>query len=217
MLQLIARISSRVFLGEELCRDEAWLRITREYTITAFRAAEELRVYPVLVRYIVHWFMPSCQKARALVKEARRVIGPVIEQRRRARKEAEANGLEYKAPEDAIEWFEAEAHGAAYDPPNAQLIMSIAAIHTTTDLTCQTLTCIAQHPEIIGELREEIRSALAEGGWQKTTLYNMKLLDSVIKESQRLKPIGLGNFVPRYPIWNYANKLNQSCHAPHRP
>ena len=35
-------------------------------------------------------------------------------------------------------------------------------------------------------------TVLGEGGWTKTSLHNMKLLDSVIKESQRTKPIGLG-------------------------
>ncbi|KAH7111907.1 hypothetical protein B0J13DRAFT_461677, partial [Dactylonectria estremocensis] len=36
ILHLIARISSRVFLGTELCRDETWLRVTQNYTVLAF-------------------------------------------------------------------------------------------------------------------------------------------------------------------------------------
>lgn len=61
---------------------------------------------------------------------------------------------------------------------------------TTTDLINQTMIQILLHPEIIKPLREEIIQVVAEqGGWKKQTLYNLKLMDSVIKESQRLKPI----------------------------
>ncbi|KAK4640033.1 hypothetical protein QC761_0087740 [Podospora bellae-mahoneyi] len=186
ILRLIARISSRVFLGSELCRNEDWLKVTRDYTADAMRAAIELRFVPKPVRFLAHWFMPSCQKARVHVQEARRIIGPVLE-KRRAQKMA-GNG---SFDDDAIEWFEREAQGKPYDPVIAQLVMSMAAIHTTTDLTVQVLADLVQHPDIIDPLHEEIESALREGGWTKNSLYNMKLLDSVIKESQRIKPIGL--------------------------
>lgn len=45
-LQLMARITSRVFLGEELCRNPHWLRITSTYTVVAYRAIAELRLWP---------------------------------------------------------------------------------------------------------------------------------------------------------------------------
>ena len=189
VLPLVARISSRVFLGDSVCRNEDWLKVTREYTVDASRAAEKLRLWPSALRPIVHWFVPECQRARAHVHEARRVITPILEQRRQEKASAKARGevLEYS---DAIEWLEQAAAGRYYDPVNAQLVLSLAAIHTTTDLISQVLTDLAQHPDIIEPLRQEAISALAANGWTKASLYNMKLLDSVIKESQRLKPIG---------------------------
>ena len=75
-----------------------------------------------------------------------------------------------------------------------QLSLSFAAIHTTTELVSQVMVDLCQNPEIIGELRQEMAKALGEGGWKKTSLYNMKLLDSVIKESLRLKPAAIGKF-----------------------
>ncbi|KAK0702528.1 cytochrome P450 [Apiosordaria backusii] len=186
ILHLIARISSRVFLGGELCRNEDWLKVTRDYTVDAMRGAVELRFIPKPLRFLAHWFLPSCQRARGHVKDARRIIGPVLE-RRRALKKAGNDTFD----DDAIEWFEREAQGRPYDPVVAQLVMSMAAIHTTTDLTVQVLSDLVQHPELMDALRQEIASALRDGGWTKNSLYNMKLLDSVIKESQRMKPIGL--------------------------
>ncbi|PNY27401.1 Dihydromonacolin L monooxygenase LovA [Tolypocladium capitatum] len=191
ILRLVARVSSRVFLGKQLCRNEAWLRVTREYTVVVFRAATQLRMYPSWIQPLVHWFLPSCRQARAFVKAARSVIQPVIDDRKRQKMEAKALGKKLEEFDDAIEWFERESRDHEYDAAIIQLSISIAAIHTTTDLTCQTLTDIAQNPHILKGLREEIISVLSENGWEKTSLYKMKLLDSVIKESQRLKPIGM--------------------------
>lgn len=48
---------------------------------------------------------------------------------------------------------------------------------------------IAAHPEIQKPLREEIQSVLREeGGFTKGCLHRMRLLDSVLKECQRMKP-----------------------------
>ena len=98
-LRLVSRVSSRVFLGEEVCRNPDWLRVTREYTVDGFRAAEELRLWPVPLRYLVHWFLPSCRLARSHVREARRIIHGLLEKRRSQERLAEK--VQY---EDAIEW-----------------------------------------------------------------------------------------------------------------
>lgn len=100
LLRLVARVSSRVFLGKEICRNEDWLRVTREYTVSGFRAAEKLRLWPALLRPLVHWFLPSCQRARADVAEARRIISKVLEDRRLQQQRGEK--IHY---EDAVEWY----------------------------------------------------------------------------------------------------------------
>lgn len=93
---------------------------------------------------------------------------------------------------DAIDWFEEFFDGSPYDPVGLQINLSVGAIHTTTDLLYWTMICIADHPEYFDLLREEIIRVLSSEGWRKTSLYNLKLLDSVIKESQRLKPTSIG-------------------------
>jgi cytochrome P450 len=92
--------------------------------------------------------------------------------------------------------FEREAKGRDYDPVVVQLTLSFAAIHTTTDLVTQVMSDLCKNPEIIDDLRQEMVKALSEGGWKKTSLYGMKLLDSVIKESLRIKPTGIGKNTP---------------------
>ncbi|KAJ4245530.1 hypothetical protein NW762_014039 [Fusarium torreyae] len=47
---------------------------------------------------------------------------------------------------------------------------------------------LARNPRYIKEIRQEVVQILLSGGWKKTSLAKMKLLDSAIKEAQRLKP-----------------------------
>jgi cytochrome P450 len=56
----------------------------------------------------------------------------------------------------------------------------------------EIMTQLARHPKMFQPLREEIMEVLSRDGLKKTALYNLKLMDSVIKECQRLKPIHLG-------------------------
>lgn len=175
----------RIFLGEPLCRDKAWLELATQYATTGWNAANELRDWPKPLRPFVHWFLPLCTKARAQVKDARAIIGPHAEERRRLR----ARGQKFN---DALDWFEEASRGGPYDPAIAQLILSLAALHGTTDLICQVMTQIAKHPELIEPLRSEVLSVIGASGLSQKTLYQMKLVDSFVKECQRMKPIHSG-------------------------
>jgi len=75
-----------------------------------------------------------------------------------------------------------------------QLVLSLAAIHTTTMAAAQAINDLCQHPEYVDSLREEITEVLEDGKWEKTTLNKMRKLDSFIKESQRLSPPSLLSF-----------------------
>lgn len=126
------------------------------------------------------------------MRKTREAIQPIIQERRKLQAEAgHGNAAQFN---DAISWFEDAAAGAPFDPQIVQLSLSVASVHTTTDLLAQTLADIAMHPEIVEPLRKEITSVLLEdGGLKMASLGKMTLLDSCIKESQRLKPLSIGN------------------------
>ncbi|KAI9155748.1 Dihydromonacolin L monooxygenase LovA 1 [Paramyrothecium foliicola] len=188
LLDLIARISSRVFLGEELCRNPKWLAITKDYTITAFKTAFKLTMFPSFIRPLVALFDPDYRRSCASLKESRKLIQDVIAQRQRREVQAQENGEPIPVFDDAIAWAEAESQGESYSPADFQLILSVAAIHTTTDLLQTTLLLLSENPHLIQPLREEILEVLRVQGWKKSALFNMKLLDSAVKEAQRMKP-----------------------------
>ncbi|KAF1921226.1 cytochrome P450 monooxygenase [Ampelomyces quisqualis] len=193
-LKIMARVTSRIFLGEELCRNPDWLKVTSTYSVVAFRAVEELRKWPTLLHPVVMWFLPNCTAARGLVKQTRDIITPVLQKRRGMKAQAAATG-DKVVFNDAISWLEAvaEEKSVRYDPACAQLSLSTAALHSTTDFFTQVTLDIAKDPSLIDALRAEIITVLGNGTWTKNSLYNLKLMDSVLKESQRLKPIAIAS------------------------
>lgn len=187
-----ARLTSRAFLGPELARNPDWIRITSNFAIATYGAGHDLRPYPYYVRKIAQWWLPKCRIAREMVAEGSRLIRPLVKQRREAKAAAIAEGKPIPKYEDAIEWCEQEAKGRFYDPVNIQFLFSVNSISTTADTLNQVMLDLAQRPEWFEPLRKETIEVLSQGGWQKTSLFNMKLLDSFIKESQRLKPVNSG-------------------------
>ncbi|GJC87232.1 cytochrome P450 monooygenase 1 [Colletotrichum liriopes] len=175
--------------GIELCRNPDWLNITVNYTSKATNAAKVLRQWPVFLYRIIHWFLPECQEVRRMVVEGRKTIAPILE-KRRSQKEVNPS-VEYH---DALDWYESAAKkmGVNYDAAAQQLGLSISAILTSNDLMSQSIMDLCRNPEMFEPLRKEIRSVFGDGGWKPTSLYNMKLLDSVLKETLRLKPVAAG-------------------------
>lgn len=186
-------MSSIVFMGEELCRDEEWIKASSDWIVEAFRLRDIMGAYPRFLRPYIHWFMPSCWRLRKMLKRTRDVLNPHYERRERKKAEATAQGktLVYN---DCIEWFSKEYRGK-YDPAIEQMTLTLVANHTTSDLTHQVMLDIATHPELVQPLREEVIRVLSADGLKKVSLYKLKLMDSVLKETQRLKPVMICTFL----------------------
>jgi cytochrome P450 len=90
---------------------------------------------------------------------------------------------------DAIGWMVEIAGGKQVDYVAAQLSLTVAAIHATTEALTIALLDLVTYPETIPQLRQEVIQVLGDGGWTKQSLYKMKLMDSFLKESQRLHPV----------------------------
>lgn len=192
LLELVARLSSTIFLGdEEVSRDASWLKITKEYTVDSFIASHQLRPYPAFLRPFVAWFLPQARKVRAQLREAESIIAPVIARRRAENVSASLDPHSRAERYDSIEWLEqlAQDKNIRYSPAAMQLTLALSAIHTTTDLLTTTMYELLQRTDVIQLLRDEVVSEVSGGGLRHSSLYNLKLMDSVIKEAQRLKPV----------------------------
>lgn len=186
-------MSASVFVGPELARDPQWQELILISTTNTFMGVRALRCWPAFLRPLVHWFLPELKTCREQLKRAHLMLQPIFDSRAQAKSAAAKIG-EKKNYNDTIEWLEKEARGRPFDAAAAQIAFAISAMHTTSELLKQTLLDICMYPYLIPAIRHEVKTAVQESGWTTAGVYKMQLLDSVIKESQRLKPGSLGTF-----------------------
>lgn len=171
--------------GEALCRDESWLSISRTYTAVGYNAVRALRLCPPLVRPFMHRVLPA---TRALRRQYATCAKLIEDHQRKLRgsgsQEAGSEKLDY------IHWAEAESAttGRPYDLVRGQLGFVVAVMHTTSALLTNIMFDLCARPEYITPLRQEFHRVTGGSGVldAKTQLHQLKLMDSFMKESQRL-------------------------------
>lgn len=131
LLRIVAMVSGRVFVGPELCREEAYLDAAINYTIDVMTAVTIVTFIPRLLRPIVCPFLPQIKKLNQRIQEADDFLRPIVAARVEAAKDPE-----YEKPDDMLQWIidSQERFGDKDDKELAkmQLGISFAAIHTTT-------------------------------------------------------------------------------------
>lgn len=135
---------------------------------------------------------------------ARRLLFPILEARE---KEKRAGGKkEEKEYKDTIYWMQQRSsHIPSFDfkeQAHVQLIIGLAAIHTTGMATTHMLYDLAARQEYVEPLRQEVEKVLRLEGAKLTKqgLGKLRLMDSFMKESQRLSPIALSR--SRLTLWS---------------
>ncbi|KAI1843278.1 hypothetical protein JX266_010452, partial [Neoarthrinium moseri] len=133
-------------------------------------------------------YMPHNVNIQRDYNDAKSIISAEIERRRIRTEKLLASGGKPPKVSDAIGWMVEVAGGEKVDYVAAQLSLTVASIHATTGALTIALTDLATYPTVAAQIRAEVIQVLSDGGWSKQALYNMKLMDSFLKESQRLHP-----------------------------
>ncbi|PYH45116.1 cytochrome P450 [Aspergillus saccharolyticus JOP 1030-1] len=190
---IVARLSTLAFLGARICRDEHWLNVSVNFTIDSFTGARDLKSWPSVLQPFVHWFLPSVQGVRKYMRIASTIVDQEIERRRLIREGRLPAENPPRSHEDTLDWFHELAEGRPFHMTRAQIGLTLAAIHTTSNLLTNVMYDLAAHPEYMQLLRDEIQTVINEDGGtlKKTSLTKMKKMDSVMKESQRMNPTGV--------------------------
>lgn len=190
VLSWVAQLSTLVFHGPDLSENEEWLRISVDYTVNCIKGVGICRAVPVPFRWLAERMLPICRKIRCDYRNAASILRPISAQRDTEIVAARREQRRPKLPDDSFEWFRNAAKGRPYNEADLQLRLSAVAIHTSSDLLQQALLNLCAYPELNQLLREEINNVLSSLGWTKAALTELCLMDSFLKETQRLKPIG---------------------------
>lgn len=191
---IVARLTTLIFMGERICHDKDWINVAVNYTTDSFLAARELRSWPSFLRPVMHWFLPSMHKVRRHLAVARSIVNREVERRRLISQGKLPPEDPAKTSADASDWFDefTEIYNVPFDFARGQVGLATAAIHTTSNLLTNIMYDLAAYPEYIQPLRDELRAVTAEDGvLKKTSLLELKLMDSVMKESQRVNPVSM--------------------------
>ncbi|KAI4917407.1 hypothetical protein J4E85_009925 [Alternaria conjuncta] len=137
ILQLIARLSTRVFLGDTMCRNTVWLEASKAYTVASFTMILKMTALPSSLKFLVPWFSSEAKNVTKLGATCRAILTPLLAERRALRAEARRNGKPEPVFNDMIDWFEQKSGGTGYDPALYQLALSFVAIHTTITMRRQ--------------------------------------------------------------------------------
>ncbi|KAF8242725.1 cytochrome P450 [Wilcoxina mikolae CBS 423.85] len=189
VLQIVATISSCVFIGTPRNRDPEWLNVAVMFTVDVFNGSRTLRslplpkfLYPVTARFI-----PQIRRTHLHRAAAQKIISPIVQ--------ARLEGTE-EPGDDMLQWIMDSSHTAEGKHPHMiarhVLQISLVSIHTTALTLTKVLFDLACRQEYMQPLREEAEKVLEEEGGVFTlqAVRKLDLFDSFVKESQRLSPAG---------------------------
>ena len=191
-LHIIARLTARILLGSDVGRNEEWLEIARNYTTYMIIGSRQMRLVPTFSRPLIYWLLPSCMALRRIVRKSGTLILPEVRRRHKEIEDIMRAGGKPTETADGISWMIETARGKPIDYVTGQLTLSIAATHETTELMTHCIVQFCDTPEVVQPLRDEVIEVLSQNGWGKTSMYKMKLMDSFLKEVQRIRQLPLG-------------------------
>lgn len=197
LANMIGKISGRVFVGPDLCRDPLYFDTAVNYTVDLIEAQRKIHVMKPWLRPFLAPRLKEIQALRKREQQLKDLLLPIVHSRLATEKTA---GADYKRPDDMLQWMITrlvkEGKVDVGYIATTQLSLIFAAIHTTTLTATNTLYSLAVTPEYIQPLREEIKKALADNDGVLTyrALQQMEKLDSYMKEITRFYPVSYTAF-----------------------
>lgn len=199
---MVAAVSTRIFIGDELTTNEEWLTTTINYTLQIVTTATILKLVPGFLRPVIYRIIPAYRQLQTSNRTAIRLIKPIVQRRREA-----MESRDFEPTNDVMQWMLNERrkknfHDKDYEYfAQLQLQLSFAAIHTTSMAVVNMLYDLVAWPENIEILRNEAKEQLAANGnsFGGRFVKNLQKMDSFMKESQRHNPVGYSTPAPLLP------------------
>ncbi|GAP84828.2 putative cytochrome P450 [Rosellinia necatrix] len=194
--RLMARITSRLFLGVPICRDKRWLQLQLDLVMAIFHTILLMRNFPRFTHPLLGAVIPARKRLKKCMEELHDFLEPLIEERMAIDAKYNSRGQmtsdQYEKPNDVMQWMMDIATDEEYTADNLanRFVYTImGSIRSVVEVVMNCMYELVERPEYIEPIREEMRQVLAEdGGWGKRSAGRMLKTDSFIKEISRHYP-----------------------------
>ncbi|KAH8197410.1 hypothetical protein TruAng_008433 [Truncatella angustata] len=187
---IVHRSASRIMIGEELCRNETFIKTSTEFVMSIFFTG--LIIVKLPLGPLRDWLAyPLAAWHRRKLRQCTRMLRPVLQ--RRIEERQKSGGSQNRL--DAIEWsLMLVPSGGEIDVPRLldELMHNLwAGTSAPGGLVTDIIFQLLLEPKYKEMLVQEASKALGETGhWTEKALGRLPLLDSFIREINRLYPTG---------------------------
>ncbi|CAM0138573.1 unnamed protein product [Umbelopsis sp. WA50703] len=200
---IVARTSTSIFAGEELCKNDTLVNCFGTVTMDIGSNLKKdwfMDTFPSIDLFYQRNIFPRSPTIQNHRKNAKEILTPVIEER-----VSKLDDLDYERPTDMLQRI-IELHDPKLDWGlpytdfiiNWMFILVFVSVHTTTENATHALYHLVKYPEFKKEIIEEQKRVLAEAGTEgqpvKFTydvLKKLTKLDSFIREVFRMRTTDL--------------------------
>ncbi|PVH96873.1 cytochrome P450 [Periconia macrospinosa] len=192
ILQLVAQINSRVFVGLELSQNVEWVDAIINYTVQVMIAVQKLLEYPTFLHSVVQYLLPEIRTIHQSLASCCRLLQPVLDERKQNLAEPF-----FKKPKDMIQGvidYAPEGRGSVLEfQGRSQMILGLASTHTTSITLENALYDLAANPQCLQPLRDELEKMIEQDGGNLLvkSFTMLRKMDSFLRESQRMNPVDL--------------------------
>ncbi|KAI8949235.1 cytochrome P450 [Xylaria longipes] len=178
---------SMVLFGVEMVKSPRLVELAYKLTEDLFTVAFMMRLVPSVLQPILVWFLPAKWNLNRKWRELESFVGPEVQRQKKLKEDGgSTTGMDLLScmVRDAATAFEQDASVLT------TLCGSVAtaAIFSVGNLICHLIADLAANPDILTEVRVEIRTKHAEigGRWDLPALGSLEKLESAMKETARL-------------------------------
>ena len=197
MMDVVARISNRMFVGLPLCRNKDYLENAKGFAQDIMTGVAMLSFVPKQLKSFVAPLL-TFPNRRHYNGTAKYTLPLIKERLELMHRKARDPSFDWQEPNDYISWHinlaRAENNARELDPvliSRRLLPINFAAIHTTVFTVTNALFDILgskSSRDVLAGLEEEASRVFAEenGAWSKASLAKLVRTDSALKESMRV-------------------------------
>lgn len=179
--KFFGHIMSRTFINDpDFYRNPEWINASSEYVELSALAGYELRAFPKWAKRWVAPFLPNCRRLQALFEQINTLLEPLKEKLDKQPLDSE--------PDDPLRYLHQKMNGKIDEIASMLIALCLVSYDGGGELFTHVLHEVFTNEQLVKDLRSEIMNVVGDEGFNRNTLQNLVLMDSVLKEAQRMHP-----------------------------